>query len=319
MQPTPRAHYAPRRPAGGDRDFSGGLHAVLRCGRGAPRQADAPPEARDHPWAHKRIAVYGERGHAIWSMWSWETLCAGRLERGRHDYWEQDGPAQGGPGRLRTGLDRTPRAPAPAGAGAGRRTVRGCCWPAYRSALRRRRLALPEAAQPPVIEPIGAGALSAAEERRLRARRGFARRRRRTISVLRASKSCFPTLSAPLGRAFHPDARPRAAAALLPQGGADQRWTGTPVTACNGCAADLFEHGRGGGAISSCLYAVDSMRNPRRGGGAGAGVQRLADPMNGCKPEPRLRGSDRGAGPDSRAGRGRDRGAPPNGPDSSRC
>ena len=27
-------------------------------------------------------------------MWSWETLLHGRLERGAHDYWEHDAPAE---------------------------------------------------------------------------------------------------------------------------------------------------------------------------------------------------------------------------------
>ena len=160
LQPTPRAHYAPDDLLAAI-DFSGGLHAVLRCGRGAPRQADAPPEARDHPWAHKRVAVYGERGHAIWSMWSWETLCAGRLERGRHDYWEQDGPAQAAlVGSVLDWIER-PERPHPLALEQAAEQY-AVLLAAYRSALRRRRLALPEAAQPPVIEPLRS-ALSAAE------------------------------------------------------------------------------------------------------------------------------------------------------------
>ena len=93
LQPSPRNHFAPDDLLAAI-DFAGGLRAVLRCGAGAPRLTEAPPDAREAVWGHKRITVYGERGHVTWTMWSWETLLDGRLERGAHDYWEHDAPAE---------------------------------------------------------------------------------------------------------------------------------------------------------------------------------------------------------------------------------
>ena len=93
LQPSPRNHFAPDDLLAAI-DFAGGLRAVLRCGGGAPRLTEAPPEAREAVWGHKRITVYGERGHVTWTMWSWETLLDGRHEGGEHDYWEHDAPAE---------------------------------------------------------------------------------------------------------------------------------------------------------------------------------------------------------------------------------
>ena len=93
LQPSPRNHFAPDDLLAAI-DFDGGLRAVLRCGGGAPRLTEAPRDAREAVWGHKRITVYGERGHVTWTMWSWETLLDGRLERGEHDYWEHDAPAE---------------------------------------------------------------------------------------------------------------------------------------------------------------------------------------------------------------------------------
>ena len=93
LQPSPRNHFAPDDLLAAI-DFQGGLRAVLRCGTGAPRLTEAPPDAREAVWGHKRVTVYGERGHVTWTMWSWETLLDGRLERGAHDYWEHDAPAE---------------------------------------------------------------------------------------------------------------------------------------------------------------------------------------------------------------------------------
>ena len=93
LQPSPRNHFAPDDLLAAI-DFAGGLRAVLRCGAGAPRLTEAPPDAREAVWGHKRITVYGERGHVTWTMWSRETLLDGRLERGAHDYWEHDAPAE---------------------------------------------------------------------------------------------------------------------------------------------------------------------------------------------------------------------------------
>lgn len=152
LQPTPRAHYAPDDLLAAI-DFADGLRAMLRCGSGAPRQADAPPAARDQVWAHKRIAVYGERGHAIWSMWSWETLCDGRLQRGRHDYWEQDGPAQAAlVGSVLHWIEQPDyRHPLALERATEQYTV---LLAAYRSALQRRAVTLSEASPVPVIEAL---------------------------------------------------------------------------------------------------------------------------------------------------------------------
>ena len=152
LQPTPRAHYAPDDLLAAI-DFAGGLRAVLRCGSGAPRQTDAPLAARDQVWAHKRIAVYGERGHAIWSMWSWETLCDGRLQRGSHDYWEQDGPAQAAlVGSVLHWIEHPDyRHPLALEQATEQYAV---LLAAYRSALQRRAVTLPEATHEPVIEEL---------------------------------------------------------------------------------------------------------------------------------------------------------------------
>lgn len=152
LQPNPRAHYAPDDLLAAI-DFSDGLRALLRCGRGAPRQADAPPAAHDEVWAHKRIAVYGERGHVSWTMWSWETLCDGRLQRGSHDYWEQDAPAQAAlVGSVLDWIEHPERGhPLALERAAEQYAV---LLAAYRSALRRRPLPLPEPAPEPVIAPL---------------------------------------------------------------------------------------------------------------------------------------------------------------------
>ena len=152
LQPHPRAHYAPDDLLAAI-DFSGGLRALLRCGRGAPRQADAPPAARGEVWAHKRIGVYGERGHVSWTMWSWETLCDGRLQRGSHDYWEQDAPAQAAlVGSVLDWIERPERGHPLALEHAAEQYA--VLLAAYRSALQRRPLPLPEPAPEPVIEPL---------------------------------------------------------------------------------------------------------------------------------------------------------------------
>lgn len=75
-------------------DFHDELRAVFRCGIGAPEMTINPISVRGKDPYHKRIAVYGEKGHVIWTMYSWETLFGTRLERGTHDYWEEDEPAE---------------------------------------------------------------------------------------------------------------------------------------------------------------------------------------------------------------------------------
>ena len=74
--------------------FQDGLRATLTCGNGAPYLAAAPVESQSAPWAHKRISVFGDYGHIEWTMWSWKTLIKGVLEKGSHDYWVEDAPAE---------------------------------------------------------------------------------------------------------------------------------------------------------------------------------------------------------------------------------
>lgn len=161
LQPNPRAHYAPDN-LHAMIHYASGLVARLRCGEDAPRQRDAPAEARAKEWAHKRVAVYGDRGHAIWTMWSWEALldhprpgAAGRLQSGSHDYWEQDAPAQAA---LIDSIPEWIEHPERGHPLALQRAVAeyAVLLDAYRCALRQRRSgpAPPEGAQAPVIEPL---------------------------------------------------------------------------------------------------------------------------------------------------------------------
>jgi len=83
LQETAGRHYAPDQCLASI-NYDTGVNAVLRCGENAPRAGDRPIHC------HKRIAVYGTRGHVQWTMWSWEALCDGALESGDHDYWEED-------------------------------------------------------------------------------------------------------------------------------------------------------------------------------------------------------------------------------------
>jgi predicted dehydrogenase len=80
---TPKKHFAPDESLLSIK-YDKGIDAVLRCGANAPRVKEGPIHQ------HKRIAVYGSRGHASWTMWSWETLIDGRLEQGGHEYPEED-------------------------------------------------------------------------------------------------------------------------------------------------------------------------------------------------------------------------------------
>lgn len=87
LQETPKHHYAP------DRclvvvDYDNGVSALLRTGENAPSVVDGPVHL------HKRIAVYGTRGHVQWTMWSWEATSDGRLQSGTHDYFEEDALGQ---------------------------------------------------------------------------------------------------------------------------------------------------------------------------------------------------------------------------------
>lgn len=92
LEPSPRFHLAPDETLA-DIAYSNLSRAILRCGPGAPRVAEARPVESAH--LHKRISVYGSAGSAHWTMWSWRFHGAdGRLESGAHDYFEQDVLAQ---------------------------------------------------------------------------------------------------------------------------------------------------------------------------------------------------------------------------------
>lgn len=188
LQPSPRNHFAPDDLLAAI-DFAGGLRAVLRCGSGAPRLLEAPLDAREAVWGHKRITVYGERGHVTWTMWSWETLLDGRMERGEHDYWEHDAPAESA--LVDSVLDwiESARSPADTGGDDGDRNTGAPCQPtssgrgaeaghplalaeataqyavllaAYRSAVERRPLALPADDESPAIDALRAALSPAA-------------------------------------------------------------------------------------------------------------------------------------------------------------
>lgn len=82
---TPKQHFAPDATMSAI-TFDNGVSALLRCGTNAPRVL--PDDERVN--VHKRVAVYGSRGHVAWSMWDWETNIDGRVERGEHDYFAED-------------------------------------------------------------------------------------------------------------------------------------------------------------------------------------------------------------------------------------
>ncbi len=82
---TPKQHFAPDATLS-TITFDNGASALLRCGPNAPFVL--PGDERNH--VHKRVAVYGSRGHVAWSMWGWETNIDGTLERGEHDYFAED-------------------------------------------------------------------------------------------------------------------------------------------------------------------------------------------------------------------------------------
>lgn len=90
LRETPKHHDAPDQSVA-KIAYDNGVHAVLQCGPDAPMMTDDPVTHK-----HKRIAVYGSRGHVLWSMWSWETLIDGVFETGVHDYPDEDILGQAG-------------------------------------------------------------------------------------------------------------------------------------------------------------------------------------------------------------------------------
>jgi len=84
LEETPKKHFAPDQCTASLR-FDDGLRAQLISGPFAPRVLDD-----DRTNVHKRIAVYGTRGYVHWTMWSWEVGIGGRVERGEHQYPDED-------------------------------------------------------------------------------------------------------------------------------------------------------------------------------------------------------------------------------------
>lgn len=85
LRDTPRKHFAPDESLSA-LTFDNGVSALLRCGTNAPYVLAGDERVN----VHKRITVYGERGHVAWTMWSWQTLIDGRVEGGAHDYAAED-------------------------------------------------------------------------------------------------------------------------------------------------------------------------------------------------------------------------------------
>lgn len=81
---TPKKHFSPDQSVAA-LTFADGLRAQLVTGPFAPRVKDT-----EQAHVHKRIAVYGTRGYVQWTMWSWEVAIDGRIERGVHEYPDED-------------------------------------------------------------------------------------------------------------------------------------------------------------------------------------------------------------------------------------
>lgn len=84
LKDTPKKHFAPDQCIGAI-EYADGLRAQLISGPFAPRVTN-----EDRTNVHKRIAAYGTRGYVHWTMWSWETGIDGRIERGTHEYPDED-------------------------------------------------------------------------------------------------------------------------------------------------------------------------------------------------------------------------------------
>ena len=84
LKDTPKKHFAPDQCIGAI-EYADGLRAQLISGPFAPRVTN-----EDRTNVHKRIAAYGTRGYVHWTMWSWETGIDGHIERGTHEYPDED-------------------------------------------------------------------------------------------------------------------------------------------------------------------------------------------------------------------------------------
>lgn len=72
--------------------YENGVRAQLSFGtESAPTVNDS-----ESKYFHKRVAVYGTKGHVEWTMAWWESCIDGQLERGEHTYAEQDLLGQAG-------------------------------------------------------------------------------------------------------------------------------------------------------------------------------------------------------------------------------
>jgi len=85
LQDSTRQHFAPDQCMAGI-TYDNNISAMLRCGANAPYVLLGDERTN----VHKRIAVYGTRGHVHWTMWGWETNCDGQLESGTHNYPDED-------------------------------------------------------------------------------------------------------------------------------------------------------------------------------------------------------------------------------------
>ncbi len=83
LRNAPKEHYAPDQFVA-NIEYDNGVSALLRTGLNAPAVVDGPA------YKHKRIAVYGERGQVQWTMWSWEARSEADVQRGQHDYFDED-------------------------------------------------------------------------------------------------------------------------------------------------------------------------------------------------------------------------------------
>lgn len=90
LRDTPKKHFAPDECAAAIA-FADGLRAQLISGPFAPRVID---DERTN--VHKRIAVFGTRGYVHWTMWSWEVGIDGKVEKGAHEYPDEDILGQAG-------------------------------------------------------------------------------------------------------------------------------------------------------------------------------------------------------------------------------
>ena len=84
LKDTPKKHFAPDQCIGAI-EYADGLRAQLISGPFAPHVTN-----EDRTNVHKRIAAYGTRGYVHWTMWSWEVGIDGHIERGTHEYPDED-------------------------------------------------------------------------------------------------------------------------------------------------------------------------------------------------------------------------------------